>query len=452
MSEPGVHGILATILDTPEFGKLRVRPDSLVVADGDGQITLVLQPGDESYEQTRHRLERQERLAVIAGYVLPGLVDLHAHAPQWPQLGKALDVPLEVWLNKYTFPLEARYDDLEFASSVYRSLVSSLLRIGTTTAVYFGTVHRAATQLLVDECVVQGQRAVIGKVAMDNPAECPDYYRDASAAEALDETTAFIEYVRSHDGNQGSLVRPAITPRFLPSCTDELLAGLGELAAATSALVQTHCSESDWAHQYGLERFGRTDTASYFEFGLLRRGTVLAHSNFITEADMDLIARAGAAVAHCPRSNVFFANAVFPVRRALGAGVRVGLGTDIAGGPSASLFDAAVDAVAVSRLLEDGVDAKLAAGQRGIAGSRISFVETFWMATAGGGQALGLPIGLIEPGYQLDAVAVSGDAPGSSLDVWPNLDSPADVLQKILHHVGRVDIAGVWVGGRRVIG
>ncbi|MDJ0665430.1 MAG: guanine deaminase [Acidimicrobiia bacterium] len=453
MSEqPGVHGISGTILDAPELGTLRVRANSLVVVGSDGAIADVVEPHDAAYATTRDDLERRSRMVEVAGYLLPGLVDLHVHAPQWPQLGKALDVPLEDWLNRYTFPLEARYVDVGFSAGVYRSLVAALLANGTTTAVYFGTVHRPATQVLVDECLDQGQRAFVGKVAMDHPEACPDYYRDQSAAQALEETARFVEYVRRHDDNERSLVQPAITPRFLPSCTDELLAGLGELAASTSALVQTHCSESDWAHQYGLTRFGRTDTASYAEFGLLRRGTVLAHSNFISDPDMDLIVDAGAAVAHCPRSNVFFANAVFPVVRALAAGVHVGLGTDIAGGPSPSLFDAAADAVAVSRLLEDGVHAGLAAEQRGVAGSRVSFADAFWMATTGGGQALGLPIGLIEPGYQLDAVAVSPDVPGTNLDIWPDDDSADDVLQKIIHNVSRADITGVWVDGRMVVG
>jgi len=451
MSDPGVHGIVGTILDAPDRSRLRVRPDALVVAGGDGQITTVLAPHDPDYQATRSDLEQRGRLELVTGYLLPGLVDLHVHAPQWPQLGKALDVPLEVWLNRYTFPLEARYADEDFAGEVYQSVVSALLANGTTTAVYFGTVHRPATQILVDECLAQGQRAVVGKVAMDHPDACPDFYRDESAAIAVAETARFVDYVRSHRENTRSLVQPAVTPRFLPSCTDELLAGLGGLAADTSALVQTHCSESDWAHQYGLARFGRTDTASYAEFGLLRRGTVLAHSNFITEADMALIAGIGAAVAHCPRSNVFFANAVFPVVRALAAGVHVGLGTDISGGSSPSLFDAAADAVAVSRLLEDGVNTATPAKDRGVPDSRIAFVDAFWMATTGGGRALGLPIGLLEPGYRLDAIAVVPES-GSNLAIWPEFDSPEDVLQKTIHNVERADITRVWVDGRKVVG
>ncbi len=450
--ESGAHGIVGTILDTPEPGKLRCRSQTLVVVDRDGLIEAVVDAADPGYEVLRRNLDDQGRLVQLpaTGYLLPGMIDMHVHAPQWPQLGKALDVPLETWLNRYTFPLEARYADVGFAAGVYRSLVSALLANGTTTAVYFGTVHRKATQVLADECLAQGQRAIVGKVAMDHPDGCPDFYRDASAGAAVEETQLFVDYVRGHASNGRARVLPAATPRFVPSCTDELLAGLGDLVGREGCLVQTHCSESDWAHQYGLERYGRTDTATYAEFGLLRRGTVLAHSNFVDDDDLELINAAGAAIAHCPRSNVFFANAVLPVRRVLDAGVHVGIGTDISGGPNASLLATAADAVAVSRVLEDGVDTTLAAAQRGVAGSRIDFLDAFWMATTGAGRALALPIGLIEPGYRFDAIAIT---PGeeTNLTIWPDFDSPEDVVQKILHNAGRANIAKVWVDGRAVI-
>ena len=117
-------------------------------------------------------------------YIIPGFTDLHIHAPQWPQLGKALDVPLEEWLQKYTFPLEAKYHDENFARMVYSDLVSSLLKSGTTTAVYYGTIHKEANRILADICLNKGQRAIIGKVVMDNPEECPEYYRDVSTQSA----------------------------------------------------------------------------------------------------------------------------------------------------------------------------------------------------------------------------------------------------------------------------
>jgi guanine deaminase len=449
-SAPDLRGLVATLVDAPVRGELRTRAGALLTYDEAGTITQVLTPEATGYDEARAALGERLEVMPSGTYVLPGLVDLHNHAPQWPQLGKALDVPLEVWLNEYTFPLEARYSDVGFASRVYSSLVNAMIANGTTTAVYFGTVHQEATRALVDRCLEAGHRALIGKVAMDHPDSCPDYYRDRSAAAAVDETLQFIEYVRSHPGNGKGLVTPAITPRFIPSCTDELLAGLGEVAAETASPVQTHCSESDWAHGYGLERFGRTDTATYEAFGLLRQGTILAHSNFVDEADMASIAAAGACVAHCPLSNVYFANAVFPVRQALERGVNVGLGTDISGGPSPSILAAASSAVAASRVLEDGVDATVAGAERGTSDSRITFAEAFWLATTGGGIALGLPIGLIEPGYRFDAIAVDCSLDDSDLVIWPEMDSALDVLQKILNGAGRREIARVWIDGEVV--
>jgi guanine deaminase len=452
MSSADASGVVATIVDAPVRGEVRVRRDALLTFGSDGSIHSVRMPHDPEYRPTIEALGREGRLEQLASsqYLLPGLVDLHNHAPQWPQMGKALDVPLEVWLNEYTFPLEARYQDIRFADQVYRSLVAAMISNGTTTAVYFGTVHLAATQRLVDVCLESGQRAVIGKVAMDHPESCPEFYRDESAHVGVEATREFVEYVRAHPQNGSSLVLPAATPRFVPSCTDEMLAGLGELVAAMSCRVQTHCSESDWAHQYGLSRYGRTDTATYAEFGLLQRSTVLAHCNFINDSDMTAIAAAGAAVAHCPLSNVYFANAVFPARRALDRGVHVGLGTDISGGPSPSILRTAAEAVAASRTLEDGVDPGIVADERGVVGSRITFAEAFWMATTGGGLALDLPIGLLEPGYRFDAIAIDTVAAESDLLIWPEFDSDLDILQKIVHNTGRRDIDAVWIDGARV--
>jgi guanine deaminase len=127
-----------------------------------------------------------------------------------------------VWLHKYTFPLEARYADLDFARQAYETLVTDLLATGTTTALYFATIHREASQLLADICIEKGQRALVGKVVMDDPAACPDDYRDRSTATALADTRALIDYVRGMEGD--GRVMPVVTPRFIPSCTDEALA------------------------------------------------------------------------------------------------------------------------------------------------------------------------------------------------------------------------------------
>ncbi|MBN9009696.1 MAG: amidohydrolase family protein, partial [Rhizobiales bacterium] len=301
--------------------------DTLVELDAAGTIAAVLRPTDPDHAEARRAAERQGRLVVLPTdtFVLPGFVDLHIHAPQYPQLGTALHVPLEVWLQENTFPTEARFADLAFAERAYSALVGDLLALGTTTAVMFASIHGPATRKLVDLCLDKGLRAVIGKTAMDDPRGCPDFYRDASAEAAVAESAALIDYVRSHPANRAGDVLPAVIPRFIPACTDAALEGLGALAAECRCHIQTHCSESDWEHGAVLARYGRTDAKALDGFGLLTRRTVLAHGNFLPDDDMDLIRERGSGVAHCPLSNVYFSNAVFPLRRALVKGLRVGL-------------------------------------------------------------------------------------------------------------------------------
>ncbi len=383
--------------------------------------------------------------------VLPGFVDAHVHAPQWPQLGTGLDLPLERWLAEHTFPLESRYADAAFAASVWRDLVATLLAHGTTTAVYFATRHLEATVELGRTCAALGQRALVGRVAMDHPEMTPPELRDPSPAEGVELT---VEANRRL-GELGPLVTPVITPRFVPACTDALLAGLGDLAASTGAIVQTHCSESDWEHAHVAERFGRSDTAVLDGFGLLRDHTVLAHGDHMGDDDLRLAARRGAGVAHCPRSNMLFANAVFGVRRARALGTRVGLGTDIAGGDQPGVASQMSLAVAVSQMLEDGVDRDLAAERRGAPGSRIDVVHAFWLATAGGADLIGQPVGRFEVGRRFDALAVRVDTGGSGratsgLRFWDGVDDePARRFDKVVRLAGPADLDHVWVDGVR---
>ena len=441
-----------TFMHAPRRDEIEILEDAVISVDGAGAIDALHRPGEAGHAAAVAEGRRRGTLTSLGEgrYLLPGLVDLHIHAPQWPQLGKSLHLPLEDWLVHCTFPLEAKYADAAFAELVYASLVETVLANGTTTAVYHATVHLESTMRLADICLASGQRAFVGKVAMDHPDQCPDYYRDESATAAIEGSRDLIAYVRALPGNESGLVRPIITPRFIPSCTDPLLEGLGILAGESACPVQTHCSESGWQHGFVLERYGRSDTRSLHAFGLLPRGTILAHGNFLSGEDMGVIGQAGAGIAHCPLSNYYFSNAVFPLRAALDKGVRVGLGTDISGGASPSILDNCRHAVNASRALEDGVDPALDASARGRPDSRIDFRTAFWLASAGGGEALELPVGRFEPGYRFDAILVDTRRPGSNLMVWEDADSLEDVLQKIVYNAGRDDIRKVWIDGRVV--
>lgn len=421
----------AHLIHSPQRGRIERIEDALVTVSDAGTIQSVSQ---DTTQPADHDLRDK-------GVLLPGLVDLHIHAPQFPQLGAGLDLPLEDWLFKYTFPLEARYSDLAFATDVYDRLVRRLLANGTTTAVYFGTIHGPASLKLAEICLTLGQRAFVGRVAMDHAEGCPDYYRDADAATSVQDTADFIQAVRALPGN--TLVEPIITPRFVPACSDDALAGLGELAQDTGAAVQTHCSESDWEHGAVLSRMGKTDTATLDDFGLLTRRSVLAHAGHITPDDMDLIAERGAGIAHCPLSNAYFGNAIFPLRRALNKALHIGLGTDISGGYSSFLLDNARAAVTASRILEDGAEPTRPAETRGTPGSRVDYRDAFYLATKGGAEVLDLPTGSFEPGHQFDAILV---------DLPDDFGPADDLLQKIILTATPVDIKETWVAGQLVSG
>lgn len=162
--------------------KVNFVKDALVVIDEKGMIDDIVLPKEVKYRDLLVKAQTAKKLIELADdeYLLPGFIDLHIHAPQWPQAGMALDKPLNEWLDEYTFPLEAKYQDTDFARKSYHHLVRNLVNNGTTTALYFGTIHEAANLVLAEECNQLGQRAFIGQVVMYNPEQTPAYYRNAS--------------------------------------------------------------------------------------------------------------------------------------------------------------------------------------------------------------------------------------------------------------------------------
>ena len=453
MSLPGTRGFLGTFFHTPSYGEVECLEGALVEVDGFGVISRVTRADDPELAARVSALRAAGALTEFGPnrYALPGFVDLHIHAPQWPQSGIALDEPLNVWLDKRTFPLESKYADLDFAHTVYADLVHQLLARGTTTAMYFGTVHVEPTVELARQCAAQGQRGLVGKVVMDDPSGNPAFYRDASTASALADTERFVGEVDDLRPGCAQGVWPVVTPRFIPSCTDEGLAGLGRIAAEHDAYVQSHCNEGQWEHDFVFERFGKSDAEALYDFGLLREKSVMAHCTFLTEADGRLFAESGAAVAHCPVSNAYFANSVCPVRRLRAQGVRMGLATDISGGFSPSMYDNIRQAVMVSRVREDGVDALVPQARRGAGEARISSVEALWLATAGGAEALRLPVGTFERGRAFDAQVVDVCRSDADLTGFGVFAEPRDVLDRILYLSVPDNVRRVYTQGNLVL-
>ncbi len=435
--------VKGTAFTSQSINEIDILENYLFCLNEDGMIEKLVSPKEEIYSTIIETYQGTSKFQEIpkGEYLLPGFIDLHVHAPQWPQSGLALDKPLYDWLNTYTFPLEAKYKDTNFAEKVYSHLVDELLSLGTTTVLYFGTIHKEANLKLAEICAKKGQRGLVGKVVMDDHEANPKFYRDETTEQALADTEEFIKDVQILGKNVKQGVYPVVTPRFIPSCTEEGLKGLGELAEKYDVHVQSHCSESDWAHQFVIERFGESDTKSLNKFGLLKDKSVMAHCGFLSVEDAEIFRETGTAVAHCPISNAYFGNAVTRVKQLLhDYQVDVGLGTDISGGFSPSLYDNMKQAVMSSRMLNDGVNHEIESAERGVSNSNITLKEAFYLATAGGGKSLSLPIGELKEGFTWDAQVVSTH----HLPVFGE-DTLEETFQKLIYLMKPEQIKEVWV-------
>lgn len=433
--------------------EIEILQNYLYCIDERGMIVKRLSPSNSHYYSTLQNAKDEHKLVELTEgqYLLPGFIDLHIHAPQWAQSGTALDIPLHQWLNTYTFPLESKFKDTLFAKKVYSHLVDTLLANGTTTGLYFATVHEESSYQLAKICAEKGQRGLVGKVVMDDPDQNPDYYRDNDTQTSLEETERFINRVKALHEETIQGVYPVIIPRFVPSCTDSALDGLGKLAEAYDVHVTSHCSESDWEHGYVKERFGKNDAQVLNEFGLLREKSVMAHCNFLSEADACTFKEKGSAIAHCPISNAYFANSVIPIKHFHDLGVEVGLGTDLSGGYDPSIYSAIRQTVISSRMLEDGVDTEKAPEDRGgRSNSRVTAKEAFYFATAGGGESLSLPIGRLAENYAFDAQIIDTTIPQASMPIFDENEPLEDIFQKLLYLTKRENIISVWVQGEKI--
>ena len=444
--------IKASFFHSPEYGGIEFLKQALVFVSSDGIISKVIRQDDKNYLELLDRHSKDNHFFDFKDKILlPGFIDLHIHAPQWPQAGLALDDELSYWLNNFTFPLESKYQDLDYAREVYSDLVKTLLANGTTSAMYFGTIHNEATLELAKICASYGQRGFVGKVVMDDKTMNPDFYRDNSTKEAIDNTEKFILDVQTLAKDVFQGVYPVITPRFVPSCTDNALLELGKLAKKYNCYIQSHCSESDWEHNFVIERFGKRDSEVLDQFGLLTDKSIMAHGNFIDSDDADIFKKKKSSICHCPISNSYFANAVFPVNQLKKQGLNICLGTDISGGFSPSLYDNIKHSVMASRMLNDGVDNKLSADNRGTNNAKVSVFEAFYLATTGGGEALKLPLGIFKEGYICDFQVIDINSPNNKLPNFLDNEEDKHLLQKILYLSTSENIREVWVQGKQIL-
>ncbi|ORY05201.1 Metallo-dependent hydrolase [Basidiobolus meristosporus CBS 931.73] len=268
-------------------------------------------------------------------FLMPGLIDTHIHAPQYVFTGSGMDLQLLDWLNTFTFPRESRFNNTNYAKDAYSKVVDRVIRSGTTAASYYATIHLDASKALADIVEAKGQRAFVGKVNMDRNS--PDYLIETTA-QSLKDTEAFIQYVL---GKKNSRITPIVTPRFVPSCTSELMKGLSGLATKYNVPIQSHLDENldeiAWVKELHPDQPDYTSV--YDSHGLLTNRSIMAHVVYPTDAERQLLKKRGAGISHCPNSNLSLRSGIAKIRQMMTEGQKVGLGTDVSGGYSPSILN-----------------------------------------------------------------------------------------------------------------
>ncbi|KAI1900047.1 hypothetical protein AGOR_G00045980 [Albula goreensis] len=429
-----------TFVHSNENAPVEVLEDRILGIDTEGRIAFIGRAEEvgKLSQAWGFRISDVKHLGAHQ-FFMPGLVDTHIHASQYSYTGTALDMPLLQWLNTYTFPVEAKYKDLDFSQDVYTKVVKRTLKNGTTTACYFATIYTDSTLLLGEIADKYGQRALVGKVCMD-VNKAVDCYKE-TADLSTDETNRFIGELLKR---KYALVKPVVTPRFALSCTTKLLDHLGEIAKNNDLHIQSHISETkaevNLVHELFPDYKSYTDV--YLKHNLLTNKTVMAHACHLTDSELKLFRDTGASISHCPNSNISLCSGMLDVRRVLKHNVKLGLGTDVAGGYSPSMLDA------IRRALDTSKALKIQDPEY----KTLTFEEVFRLATLGGSQALSLDdrTGNFEVGKDFDAILVDPFAADGPIDMFP-YENTKVILEKFLNLGDDRNIMEVYVAGRKAI-
>lgn len=365
--------------------------------------------------------------------IVPGFVDLHVHAPQYAFRGLGMDMELLDWLETNTFPEESKYKDLTYAKNAYQMFTDNLKKSVTTRACIFATIHKEATILLMDMLEKAGMATMVGKVNMDRNS--PDYLREETE-ESAKETILWLEEVGKR---QYKHTKPILTPRFIPSCTDELMRELKEIQRTYQIPVQSHLSENygeiAWVQELCPESEFYGD--AYDRFGLFGRDnkTVMAHCVHSDEREIMRMKENGVFIAHCPESNTNLSSGVAPIRRYLAEGMHVGIGSDVAAGSTENMFVAMRYAVQASKLRWRLKDDRL---------DPLTMPEVFYMATKGGGEFFG-KVGSFEMGYELDAVVLD-----DSRLIHPQEMSVEQRIERMIYLADEREVYAKYVAGEKL--
>lgn len=385
------------------------------------------------YKEIPEKFQNLEIIDYGNCLILPGLVDLHVHGPQYGFRGVGFDHELIEWLNIHTFPVESQFRNEDYAKKAYKIFVEDLKNSATTRAVIFGTIHEKSTRILMELLEETGLQTYVGKVNMDRNA--PEYYIEDSREKSVQDTIRFIEEVQKDFKN----TKPIITPRFIPTCTDELMKDLAELKRRYHLPMQSHLSENrgeiewvkelcPWAECYG---------DAYDASGILegKYSSIMAHCVSSTDEEIELLKKREVFVAHCPKSNLNLMSGIAPIRKYMKKEIPIGLGSDVAGGETLSIFEEMAKAIQVSKMYWRYIDEQC---------RPLTVPEALFLATRGGGGFFG-NVGSFEEGFEFDAIVIDDSQIKTQLDL-----TLAERLERIVYSPGQCKIIAKAVGGKKI--
>lgn len=426
--------IKGTFVHTPTIEEFEIKPDSfLVVCNGviEGIYPELL---PDFYNLPLHDYHGK--------LIFPGMCDMHIHAPQYAFRGLGMNLEGKdwgTWFMRYAFPDESRYQDEAYATIAYQRFADDWMKTTTTRACVYGTLHRRATEILMEILERKGFCAYVGKVNMDRNST-PGL--EETTEESIRETVAWLSETKAKFPH----VLPIITPRYIPTCSDYLLSELGHMARNHRIPVQSHLSEGldeiQWVHELRLDLSCYAE--GYDKAGMLGEDipSIMAHCVYPTDDEFDIMrSKKNLWIAHCPQSNISSSGGIAPVKKYLQAGLHVGLGTDMAGNCSLSMLRAITDTVHVSKarwaFLERKEDPS---AERNI----ITLPNAFYLATKGGGSFWG-NVGSFEKAYEFDAVILDDTRLKDYVQ-----RSDRERLERLILMADDRDICAKFIAGRKV--
>jgi guanine deaminase len=435
-SETALLGLRGCVIDAPKYGQLRVWRDGAVVVEG----TRILEVGDFMHLGKKPRSQPIRWLYSPRAAIFPGLIDIHSHVPQYPVVARGRGQLLD-WLHGYIFPREKVFTGPPGQREA-AAFFPELARHGTTTAMLYCAIYEDSCDAAFAAAAKLGIRVIMGKMMMDVGTYGSLQPRKVISVSLLESERLCQKW----HGHQDGLLEYALSPRFALACSERMMKEAAALAAQYGCYIQTHLAETREECERARHMFpsSRDYTEVYEKCGLAGPKTVFGHGIYLSERERSAIAAAGAVIAHCPTANLFLSSGIMPLKEHLSAGVKIGLGTDVAAGPELNLWQVmrcAIESQKARSFYDPSIEAPTPA-------------QVLHLATQSAAEALGKGaiIGTLDPGKEADLTVMDLSAllPYRGGAVKIEDLTPEDALNLCVYRGGPHAVLETFVRGRSI--